>query len=186
MVVMLVLRAKHDNNTEDILKDIPNGKIIINRHNSTHENTIFNKEFRYCSDGRRLVDTYSAFPGIELSFNYYYANCFEFQHRPVHSAMQINHCRSGRMGWKIQDQSTIYFGPGDLSLHTLHSCADSAMNLPLGYYQGASVFIDLDALTATPPATAPPAAGRAMSAPSPVWPPPSARATTPTSATARS
>ena len=25
------------------------------------------------------------------------------------------------------------------------------MNLPLGYYQGVSVFIDLDALTATPP-----------------------------------
>ena len=74
-----------------------------------------------------------------------------FQHRPVHSAMQINHCRSGRMGWKMQDQSTIYLGPGDLSLHTLHSCADSAMNLPLGYYQGVSVFIDLNALTATPP-----------------------------------
>ena len=55
------------------------------------------------------------------------------------------------MGWKMQDQSTIYLGPGDLSLHTLHSCADSAMNLPLGYYQGVSVFIDLDALTATPP-----------------------------------
>ena len=65
--------------------------------------------------------------------------------------MQINHCRSGRMGWKMQDQSTIYLGPGDLSLHTLHSCADSAMNLPLGYYQGVSVFIDLNALTATPP-----------------------------------
>ena len=145
------MTRKHDKNTEDILKDIPNGKIIINRHNSTHENTIFNKDFRYCSDGRGLVDTYSVFPGIELSFNYYYANCFEFQHRPVHSAMQINHCRSGRMGWKMQDQSTIYLGPGDLSLHTLHSCADSAMNLPLGYYQGVSVFIDLNALTATPP-----------------------------------
>ena len=51
----------------------------------------------------------------------------------------------------MQDQSTIYLGPGDLSLHTLHSCADSAMNLPLGYYQGVSVFIDLDALTTTPP-----------------------------------
>lgn len=25
------------------------------------------------------------------------------------------------------------------------------MNLPLGYYQGVSVFIDLDVLTATPP-----------------------------------
>ena len=145
------MTQKHDKNTEDILKDIPNGKIIINRHNSTHENTIFNKDFRYCSDGRGLVDTYSVFPGIELSFNYYYANYFEFQHRPVHSAIQINHCRSGRMGWKMQDQSTIYLGPGDLSLHTLHSCADSAMNLPLGYYQGVSVFIDLDALTATPP-----------------------------------
>ena len=84
------MTRKHDKNTEDILKDIPNGKIIINRHNSTHENTIFNKDFRYCSDGRGLVDTYSVFPGIELSFNYYYANCFEFQHRPVHSAMQIN------------------------------------------------------------------------------------------------
>ena len=105
------MTRKHDKNTEDILKDIPNGKIIINRHNSTHENTIFNKDFRYCSDGRGLVDTYSVFPGIELSFNYYYANCFEFQHRPVHSAMQINHCRSGRMGWKMQDQSTIYLGP---------------------------------------------------------------------------
>ena len=145
------MTRKHDKNTEDILKDIPNGKIIINRHNSTHENTIFNKDFRYCSDVRGLVDTYSVFPGIELSFNYYYANCFEFQHRPVHSAMQINHCRSGRMGWKMQDQSTIYLGPGDLSLHTLHSCADSSMNLPLGYYQGVSVFIDLDALTTTPP-----------------------------------
>ena len=115
------MTRKHDKNTEDILKDIPNGKIIINRHNSTHENTVFNKNFRYCSDGRGLVNTYSVFPGIELSFNYYYANYFEFQHRPVHSAIQINHCRSGRMGWKMQDQSTIYLGPGDLSLHTLHS-----------------------------------------------------------------
>lgn len=34
------MTRKHDKNTEDILKDIPNGKIIINRHNSTHENTI--------------------------------------------------------------------------------------------------------------------------------------------------
>ena len=39
------MTRKHDKNTEDILKDIPNGKIIINRHNSTHENTIFNKDF---------------------------------------------------------------------------------------------------------------------------------------------
>ena len=60
------MTRKHDKNTEDILKDIPNGKIIINRHNSTHENTIFNKDFRCCSDGRGLVDTYSVFPGIEL------------------------------------------------------------------------------------------------------------------------
>ena len=84
------MTRKHDKNTEDILKDIPNGKIIINRHNSTHENTVFNKNFRYCSDGRGLVNTYSVFPGIELSFNYYYANYFEFQHRPVHSAIQFN------------------------------------------------------------------------------------------------
>ena len=63
---------------------------------------------KFCSDGRGLVDTYSVFPGIELSFNYYYANCFEFLHRPVHSAMQINHCRSGRMVWKMQDQSTKF------------------------------------------------------------------------------
>ena len=60
------MTRKHDKNTEDILKDIPNGKIIINRHNSTHENAIFNKDFRYCSDGRGLVDTYSVFP--ELNF----------------------------------------------------------------------------------------------------------------------
>lgn len=39
------MTRKHDKNTEDILKDIPNGKIIINRHNSTHENAIFNKVF---------------------------------------------------------------------------------------------------------------------------------------------
>ena len=56
------MTRKHDKNTEDILKDIPNGKIIINRHNSTHENAIFNKDFRYCSAGRGLVDTYSVFP----------------------------------------------------------------------------------------------------------------------------
>ena len=115
------MTRKHDKNTEDILKDIPNGKIIINRHNSTHENTIFNKDFRYCSDGRGLVDTYSVFPGIELSFNYYYANCFEFQHRPVHSAMQINHCRSGRMGWKCRINPQYIWAPEIyLSTHCIH------------------------------------------------------------------
>lgn len=145
------MTQKYYKKTEDVLKDIPNGKIIINRHNNPQENTIFNKDFHYCTDGKGFVDTYFVFPGIELSFNYYCANYFEFQHKPVHSALQINHCRGGRMGWKMQDQTSIYLGSGDLSLHTLHSCADSAMNLPLGYYQGVSVLIDLDTLTATPP-----------------------------------
>ncbi len=145
------MTQKYYKKIKDALKDVPNGKIIINRHNDAHENLIYNKDFHYCSDGKGLVETYSVFPGIELSFNYYYASRFDFQHEPVHSAMQINHCRDGRIGWEMQDHTSIYLCPGDLSLHTLHSCAESTMNLPLGYYQGVAVLIDLDILTAAPP-----------------------------------
>lgn len=140
-----------DKKTAAILENIPKGKIIIKRHNVAQKDIIFNKDFRYSSDGKGLVETYCVFPGIDLSFNYYYAKRFEFQHEPVRSALQINHCRSGRIGWEMQDKTSIYLGPGDLSLHTLHSCAQSVMSLPLGYYQGIAVLIDLDALTAAPP-----------------------------------
>ena len=39
---------------------------------------------------------------------------------------------------------SIYMGGGDLSLHILDACAESEMNLPLGFYEGISVSIDID------------------------------------------
>ena len=47
---------------------------------------------------------------------------------------------------------SVYLGPGDYSIHTLEPCADSELSLPNKYYEGFTLYIDLDLLTKEPPA----------------------------------
>lgn len=145
------MNENNDKKIEQLLNNIPLGKIIINRYSNVNEYHIDNDDFHYYSDGKGLIESYSIFPGIELALNFFHATRFEINHQPVHSVMQINYCHSGKIGWEMHNQTNIYLGPGDLSIHTLSACAKSDISLPLGYYQGISIFIDLDVLTATPP-----------------------------------
>ena len=49
----------------------------------------------------------------------------------------------------MQEGLTVYLGPGDLSLHPMYCCAHSQMRLPLGYYEGLSLSIDLSVFCST-------------------------------------
>mgnify|MGYP002796303530 FL=1 len=46
---------------------------------------------------------------------------------------------------------SLYFGSGDLSFHATDKCADSEITLPLGYYEGLTVSLDLSVLRDTIP-----------------------------------
>ncbi|WP_077610193.1 helix-turn-helix domain-containing protein [Clostridium sp. Marseille-P2415] len=51
----------------------------------------------------------------------------------------------------MKSGSNIYLGSGDLSLHMMDVCAESEMNLPLGFYEGISIAINLETLTEQTP-----------------------------------
>lgn len=91
------------------------------------------------------------YPGIELTFSHLTTDRHHIQHVPKPGVMHINHCREGRIGWKMSDGLTFYMGPGDLLLHMMDCCADSEMSLPLGYYEGVSVAVDLEMLSEETP-----------------------------------
>lgn len=98
-----------------------------------------------------LVKSFQLYPGIELTFSRFCGDQCRLRHECLNTVMHINHCRQGRIGWKMKDGLTYYLGPGDLLLHMMDSCADSEMNLPLGFYEGVSIAVDLEQLTRQPP-----------------------------------
>ena len=65
--------------------------------------------------------------------------------------MAIDHCCRGRIGWEMGDGLSLYFGSGDLSFHMNTKCGDSVITLPLGYYEGLSLTLDIDILEHQPP-----------------------------------
>ena len=138
---------------EKRLTGIPKGKLLIQNHSPENSEIPFlSEQFASCSDGKGLVESYSVFPGISLVHNFYHANHYGFHHAPLSSVMQINHCRYGRVGWEMHDGLNIYLGPGDLSLHMMDACAESAMSLPLGYYEGIAISVDFDIFERQTPA----------------------------------
>ncbi len=134
----------------ETLSDVPNGKLRIKKH--TSEWTSFlSEEIASNSDGKGVVEHWDVFPGIVLTHSLYLDSHYGFRHAPLGAVMQINHCRSGRAGWEMHDGIDLYLGPGDLSLHMMDACAESVMDLPLGYYEGIAIMVDLDRLEREPP-----------------------------------
>lgn len=104
-----------------------------------------------CTRGKGRIESFSVFPGIEVSLHQYQADRVQFCHKAKDSVLEINHCRAGRMGWNMRG-AAVYLGPGDLCLHSLGCCADSEMTLPLGWYEGIAVTADLQILARECPA----------------------------------
>lgn len=95
-------------------------------------------------EGEALADIYPVFPGIEVIGIDFHS----FRYLPVldkqANILEINHCLAGRIECRMRDNCLQYIGEGDLYLSTLSNHSDS-LELPLGYYKGMAVIIDLDA-----------------------------------------
>lgn len=134
---------KDNFNIEKKLKNIENGSFITKKIN---QDKSFLEERRFSGNlcGKGMTSIYTVFPGVEAYMHCFFADKISFSHNPMKNIIQINHCRSGRLGWKMENGLSIYMGNGDLSLHMLDACAESEMSLPLGFYEGISVSIDIN------------------------------------------
>lgn len=108
------------------------------------------KSLRQLQNGSSL-ETHILFPGMELSFLTLQSDSLSLRHHEADEVMEINYCRTGRMGWNMGNGNTVYLGPGDYALHSMKSCANSAITLPNGRYEGLVLCLDLNRLTLHPP-----------------------------------
>lgn len=103
--------------------------------------------------GENHSEILELYPGIALSFlSACGQEAFHVRHASLPQMLEINYCISGRMGWDMGGGNRIYLGPGDFSLNTMDVCGDSSITLPNGSYKGLVIYIDLEHLTAQPPA----------------------------------
>ncbi len=132
-------------------RSIQNNIQIINHTNQdTKKNIVFeniNSNFK----GKAKIENYSLYDGIELSFIDIVADEFSFCHHSLPHVMEINYCKSGRIGWNLKNNGEIYLGSGDFSINTMDMCSTTSMKLPLGYYSGIIISIDLKKLATAPP-----------------------------------
>lgn len=93
-----------------------------------------------------LIERYSVFPGIEVSYNYFFTESFSHHHAHMPTIMEVNHCRYGRIGWEMEENLNLYLGEGDFSFHMKDNCAKSFLSCPLHYYEGVSFSLDFSEL----------------------------------------
>ncbi len=136
---------------DEKLAGVPKGKLLLERHTAEHDAPFLSEQLVSSSDGKGFAESWTVFPGVVLLHSYYRAKQYSFHHAPLQSVMQINHCRQGRIGWEMHDGTTVYLGAGDLSLHMMDACAESVISLPLGFYEGIAISVDLETLTHDPP-----------------------------------
>ena len=137
--------------TAEALKDIPNGTILKTRRQTAEGGALPTEQLETWTEGKGAIESFAVFPGIEVSLHRYAAERVRFRHAADGSVIAVNHCRTGRAGWRMRGGGTIYLGPGDLCIHSMDDCAESEIELPLGYYEGAAVAADLRALAAGAP-----------------------------------
>ena len=113
---------------------IPNGTLALKHCRAGGTGTtLFGEQFRAVTAGKGGMEAYETFPGIEVSFNVFLASEIKFQHDASDSVLEIYYCRSGRVGWNMQDGTAVYLGTGDVTARSMACCADSAMMFRLGY-----------------------------------------------------
>ena len=120
------------------LQQIPNGTLSIERTQAGKNmgETCFSEQFQAVTTGKGRIELHNVYPGIEASFNTFFAPEIHFQHSALDSILEIHYCRNGRIGWNMRGGTAIYLGSGDLTVHSMACCADSAMMFPLGYSEG--------------------------------------------------
>lgn len=125
---------------EAVLGDIPSGCLRENGRDHRHPGW----------QGRGNSETFSLFPGVRLTWLWVRGEELDHRHG-AGDGLELTHCRRGRVGWEMSQGRTLYLGPGDLAVHPMDCCAQSVLRLPLDYYEGLSVSLDLEALAARLP-----------------------------------
>lgn len=134
------------------LSDVPPGKCLMLRYPLAKDSSVSELADTAFPAGTQLkIETYELYPGIELSYNYFLGDRFHLHHRHADWVFSIDHCCQGRIGWKMKGGLSLYFGSGDLSFHATDKCADCEITLPLGYYEGLTIYLDLPVLRNTLP-----------------------------------
>lgn len=108
--------------------------------------------FRGQTEGRGRFFSRGVMPGVSVIRTVIIADRACLQHEPRATSLEITHCRYGRTGWTMRGGGVVYLGEGDVTIQNMTQCADSMMHLPLGFFEGVSVMLDLEALAAECPA----------------------------------
>jgi len=88
-------------------------------------------------------DNYPILPGIEVvKMDFKTSGRIPTVCRQM-NVLEINHCFSGRAECQMQDGCFQYIGEGDLFMSALNNYSE-IIELPLGYYSGMAVIIDID------------------------------------------
>lgn len=105
------------------------------------------------TSGKAILEDYHLMHGVHFSHYYIIGNTARDTHGSNDTVVEINHCQLGRLSWHMADGTSLQLGPGDMALHSAYHCHASTMDLPLGYYEGISIHIDLPVLAKNlPPA----------------------------------
>ena len=126
------------------LASVPENSFIYKHNDCPKDHSCFSENLSVKSKGKGLIETYLLYPGIELSFCFISADKIIFKHRKSTNAIEINYCRFGRSARELKDGSSVFLGPGDVSFNLTDECADSELNLPLGFFEGITINMELD------------------------------------------
>ena len=95
-------------------------------------------------------EPFSIYPGIELNQFHFCSDSASHTHPSKKEILSITCCFSGRIGWKLNDGTELYLGPGDIAVNGMNLCSASNMRFPLGFCDILSISADLEELNRNP------------------------------------
>ena len=129
------MKSEEATRIEAALREVPAG--TVERRPS--DTAAFGRAMQARTTGRGKMEQITVFPGVEAAFDTFLGEGVAFHHSALSSALEIFHCRSGRVGWNMREGTSVYLGRGDVSIHGMDLCASSEMIFPLGYAEGVSI-----------------------------------------------
>ncbi|TCL59020.1 AraC family transcriptional regulator [Kineothrix alysoides] len=93
--------------------------------------------------GEGIMTVYDVFPGVYLLYNdFHMEHCFS-GFRPKTEMFCIDHCREGRIEWKVEQNKYVYIEAGDVQINSrTYHCQD--FRFPLKHYHGLTIGFCID------------------------------------------
>ena len=132
---------------EQQLQDVPYGGVTVDRHSPAGQKyVLLTDQFSAQTAGKGKLEVYQPLSGVDVSYNMVIGPEITVHHAASDTILELFYCHSGRVGWKMRGDTSVYLGAGDLTIHSACCCADSLMMFPLGYTEGISISLDMTML----------------------------------------